>query len=141
GASEDILDEDLPPSPEDMPQQSEKELKQIQKEAKKQEDVSGSSLWHMGERTSPWQMGHSREFSESLFKDKNYKQKFGKHERDSKVAVPLPLQELMEEEVLTILKATLLSYQRKLGVNHPLTEQMEQQVDKLHLQLQGRGII
>ncbi|KAM3825029.1 cation channel sperm-associated auxiliary subunit zeta [Vipera latastei] len=95
----------------------------------------------MGQGISHRHMGHSREFPESVFKDKGYKQKFAKHERDSKVAVPLPLQELMEEEVLAILKATLLDYQKKLGAHHPLTGEMEQEVDKLHLLLQGRGII
>ncbi|XP_058016460.1 uncharacterized protein LOC131186657 [Ahaetulla prasina] len=139
--SEDIPEEDLPPSPEDIPQQNEEELKQIQEVTKKQEDVPSSLLWPMGKRTSHREMGHSRDFPDSVFKDKAYKQKFAKHERESKVAVPLPLQELIEEEVLAILKATLLAYQKKLGVNHPLTEQMEEQVDKLHLQLQGRGVI
>ncbi|XP_070622866.1 cation channel sperm-associated auxiliary subunit zeta isoform X2 [Erythrolamprus reginae] len=137
--SDDIADEELSPSPEDIPQQE--EAKQIQREIKKKEDASSGSMWYMGQGSGYRGMGHAREFSESIFKDKQYRQRFAKHERDSKVSVPLPLQELIEEEVLAILKATLLSYQKKLGVNHPLTKQMEEQVDKIHLQLQGRGFI
>ncbi|XP_070622865.1 cation channel sperm-associated auxiliary subunit zeta isoform X1 [Erythrolamprus reginae] len=126
---------------EDFYKSQDQEAKQIQREIKKKEDASSGSMWYMGQGSGYRGMGHAREFSESIFKDKQYRQRFAKHERDSKVSVPLPLQELIEEEVLAILKATLLSYQKKLGVNHPLTKQMEEQVDKIHLQLQGRGFI
>ncbi|KAM6435009.1 uncharacterized protein PHA67_000648 [Liasis olivaceus] len=150
-SSEDNQEEDqLTSGAEDFAEQKEEEVKQGQEgagQARQQCDSFysypgvPSSMWRMGQRASHWQMGHHREFPDSIFQEKTYKQRFAKHERDSKVAMPLPLQEMMEEEVLAILKATLLDYQKKLGVHHPLTEQMESHVNKLHLQLQGRGII
>ncbi|XP_053223965.1 uncharacterized protein LOC128403311 [Podarcis raffonei] len=102
----------------------------------------GSSVWNMGQKISHWKMAHQHGYHVGqLTQDKIYKQRLLKHERDTKIAMPMPLQEVMEEEVFDILVETLFDYHKKLGSEHPLTIQMEQQVEHLHLQLQGRRVL
>ncbi|XP_042295496.1 uncharacterized protein LOC121915365 isoform X3 [Sceloporus undulatus] len=101
-----------------------------------------SSVWSMGQHITHWKTAHHRGYhADQLTQDKIYKCRLLKHERDTKAAVPLPLQEVIEEEVLAILKATLVDYQQKLGINNPLTIQMEEAVDRLHLQLCARSVV
>ncbi|XP_034954754.1 uncharacterized protein LOC118076236 [Zootoca vivipara] len=104
--------------------------------------TAGSSVWSMGQKITHWKMAHQHGYHVSqLTQDKIYKQKLLKHERDTKISMPMPLQEVMEEEVFDILVETLFDYHNKLGPNHPLTIQMEHQVEQLHLQLQGRRVL
>ncbi|XP_077180352.1 cation channel sperm-associated auxiliary subunit zeta [Paroedura picta] len=101
-----------------------------------------SSIWSMGQKITHWRMANQRGYHiDQLTQDKVLKSTILKHERDTKIAVPLPLQEVIEEEALEILKDTLKAYQRHLGTNHHLTLQMEEQAEKLHLRLKGRGVI
>nr|XP_020657406.1 rRNA-processing protein EBP2-like [Pogona vitticeps] len=101
-----------------------------------------SSVWSMGQRISHWRMAHNRvSQAEQNLQEKVYKQRLLKHERETKTTVPLPLQEKIEEEVLAILMDTYKDYQKKLGMHHPLTTQMEEQVDKIYLQLHARGVV
>ncbi|CAI5798147.1 Hypothetical predicted protein [Podarcis lilfordi] len=102
----------------------------------------GSSVWNMGQKISHWKMAHQHGYHVGqLTQDKIYKQRLLKHERDTKISMPMPLQEVMEEEVFDILLETLFDYHKKLGSEHPLTIQMEQHVEHLHLQLQGRRVL
>ncbi|XP_053133178.1 neurofilament medium polypeptide-like isoform X2 [Hemicordylus capensis] len=99
------------------------------------------AVWNMGQRISHWRGAHHRGYHiDQVTQDKDYKHRLMMHEREVKTVVPLPLQELIEEEVLAILESTLNDYQEKLGEHHALTFQLQEQVDKLYLRLQGRGI-
>ncbi|KAL8184228.1 UNVERIFIED_CONTAM: hypothetical protein K2H54_010305 [Gekko kuhli] len=99
-------------------------------------------VWNMGQRVSQWKQAHQRGYHiDQLTQDKTLKSTILKHERDTKAAVPLPLQEVIEEEVLEILKETLKDYRKYLGADHNLTLQLEEQAEKLHLRLKGRGVI
>ncbi|XP_025043823.2 cation channel sperm-associated auxiliary subunit zeta isoform X1 [Pelodiscus sinensis] len=99
-----------------------------------------SSIWTMGNRISHWRLAHQRGYHlDQLTQDKSYRHRVRKHERDCKAAVPLPLLELMEEEVLAILTETLKDYRQHLGARHPLTHQMEQRMEQLRQELRARN--
>ncbi|XP_074861642.1 cation channel sperm-associated auxiliary subunit zeta isoform X2 [Carettochelys insculpta] len=100
----------------------------------------GSSAWTMGNRITHWRLAHQRGYHlDQLTQDKTYRRRVRKHENNCKAAVPLPLLELMEEEVLAILTETLKDYRRRLGARHPLTHQMEQRMQQLRQQLEARS--
>ncbi|XP_048360129.1 uncharacterized protein LOC125436834 [Sphaerodactylus townsendi] len=96
-------------------------------------------IWKMAHRLSHWKTAHQRRCT--MDREKRQKSTIMKHERDTKTSVPLPLQEVIEEEALEILKETLKDYQKHLGATHELTLQLEEKAEKLHLRLKGRGVI
>ncbi|XP_072495075.1 cation channel sperm-associated auxiliary subunit zeta isoform X1 [Notamacropus eugenii] len=52
--------------------------------------------------------------------------------------LPLPLANLMEQEALEILTKSLRSYNKGIGKDHKLTQQLQRHVDQLRKNLQGR---
>ncbi|XP_068922188.1 cation channel sperm-associated auxiliary subunit zeta [Petaurus breviceps papuanus] len=55
--------------------------------------------------------------------------------------LPQPMVNLMEQEALEILTKSLRSYNKGIGKDHKLTQQLQRHVDQLRKNLKGRQFI